>query len=287
MYICEVCGKEIPAAETTTEVITRTDTRNGETIHLCRGCFKEQMGVDYDDYAKRKNKTKLGCVVFPLSIVTTVFLFWKFGLWLGISGLVITFIVYKFFTKNADGTEDYPVSSSTRTRSVEEISERLARLCFEDDAYDRFFNIASELPPEYFPNICIEYLRLRVFAIDYALYLSLDNKSKHSEIFDSFLVTSFKMLMNKFGNKDISASVFDALEDSVTTYGNIMTFSENGNKAAAEMTISLFKFAGMDFRKDKNAFENDPCFKTVYGEIRLFLFGEICSLIAESKKLVK
>lgn len=92
--------------------------------------------------------------------------------------------------------------------------------------------------------------------------------------------------MNKFDNKAIPMSVFDSPEELATTYGNIMTFSENGNKAAAEMTISLFKFAGMDFRKDKDIFENEICFKTVYGEIRLFLFGEICSLIADSKKLV-
>lgn len=110
MYICEVCGKEIPAAETTTEVITRTDTRTGEAIHLCRGCFKEQMGVDYDTYASRKSRFKLGCFGIPLGVIATIFLFWKFGFWFGVLGLVITFVIFKFFTQEAPDSEKFPVN---------------------------------------------------------------------------------------------------------------------------------------------------------------------------------
>ncbi len=98
MCTCEKCGK-VTSTEQNESMITRTDRTTGAKNHICRECFKEDMGVDYDTYAGRKARTQIGCFGVPFCLIVSLFLFWKFGFWTGVIGLGVTFFTYKVATQ--------------------------------------------------------------------------------------------------------------------------------------------------------------------------------------------
>ena len=94
MLKCEHCGKTMDEKEA-----LRHQTEDGREEVICKACFKEITGVDYDTFAFRRENAKqtLFAVVFCLAAPSYAFVE-KGPLWGGL-GIVLTVLIYLFASK--------------------------------------------------------------------------------------------------------------------------------------------------------------------------------------------
>ncbi len=93
MVRCAHCGKSLDEKDA-----LRHKKGGGEEI-ICRDCFKEITGIDYQIFAYRRENAKQTIFAVVFCLAATVYAFVEKGPLWGVLGLVLTVLVYLFASK--------------------------------------------------------------------------------------------------------------------------------------------------------------------------------------------
>lgn len=94
MVRCAHCGKSLDEKE----ALRHKKKDGGEEI-ICRDCFKEITGIDYQTFAYRRENAKQTIFAVVFCLAATVYAFVEKGALWGVLGLVLTVLVYLFASK--------------------------------------------------------------------------------------------------------------------------------------------------------------------------------------------
>ena len=94
MVRCVHCGKSLNEKE----ALRHKKKGGGEEI-ICRDCFKEITGIDYQTFAYRRENAKQTIFAVVFCLAATVYAFVEKGPLWGVLGLVLTVLVYLFASK--------------------------------------------------------------------------------------------------------------------------------------------------------------------------------------------
>lgn len=94
MVRCAHCGKSLDEKE----ALRHKKKDGGEEI-ICRDCFKEITGIDYQTFAYRRENAKQTIFAVVFCFAATVYAFVEKGALWGVLGLVLTVLVYLFASK--------------------------------------------------------------------------------------------------------------------------------------------------------------------------------------------
>lgn len=94
MLKCSICGREISEKEA---LINRD--QEGHKRIVCRKCFEEAVGTDYDTFRYRQENAKQTLLAVLFCLAATIYAFIERGPLYGLLGIVLTILVYLFATK--------------------------------------------------------------------------------------------------------------------------------------------------------------------------------------------
>lgn len=94
MVECSICHKHIEEKV----ALVNTD-KDGNKQVLCRECFKQKTGVDYQTFAYRKENAKQIAIAVVICLAMTIYAFIEKGPLYGLLGIILTVLVYFFSGK--------------------------------------------------------------------------------------------------------------------------------------------------------------------------------------------
>ncbi|WP_303104420.1 hypothetical protein [uncultured Mitsuokella sp.] len=94
MLKCSICGREISEKE----ALINQDEEGRRRI-VCRKCFEEAVGTDYDTFRYRKENARQTLIAVLFCLAATIYAFIARGPLYGLLGIVLTVLVYLFATK--------------------------------------------------------------------------------------------------------------------------------------------------------------------------------------------
>lgn len=103
MLKCSICGREISEKE----ALINQDKEGHKRI-VCRECFEDAVGTDYDTFRYRKENAKQTLIAVLFCLVATIYAFVERGPLYGLLGIVLTILVYLFAAKKPRRKNDGP-----------------------------------------------------------------------------------------------------------------------------------------------------------------------------------
>ncbi|MDD6383222.1 hypothetical protein [Mitsuokella sp.] len=94
MLNCSICGREISEKEA---LINRDES--GRKRIVCRKCFEEAVGTDYDTFRYRRENAKQTLLAVLFCLAATIYAFIARGPLYGLLGIILTILVYFFATR--------------------------------------------------------------------------------------------------------------------------------------------------------------------------------------------